>query len=156
MLLFFVVYRSSAESDTLENSSGISWGKQLFLTLGAQNRSLVKDNKKEYTSGASFPIYCITSFKKTASGLAQEKTPNLITTYTGTLIESTCYYSRAHKKELGKQKPRLSSLKASLCCTFSKLPHNSLSALPSVWTLGDVPHSWAEAHTRTQCSECTK
>lgn len=108
-------------------------GNQLFLTLGAQNRSLIKSiNKKEYTSEASPSIYCIASYKKSASGLARKKTPNLIITYTGTLIESTCNYNRGHWKGFGKEKPRLSSLKASLCCTFSKLPHNPLSAVPSV------------------------
>lgn len=30
-----------------------------------------------------------------ASGLAEQKTPSLIITYTGTLIESTCDYNRA-------------------------------------------------------------
>lgn len=148
MLQLFVVYRGSAESYTLENSRRISWGRRLFLTLGIQNRSLIKSiNKKEYTSEAPSSIYCIASYKKTASGLAQEKPPNLIITYTGTLIESTCYFNRAHWKGLGKQKPRLSSLKASLCCTFSKLPHSSLSAVPSVWTSRDVSYSWADAQT---------
>lgn len=46
------------------------------------------------------------SYKKTASGLAREKTPNLIITYTGTLIKLTCYYNSAHWKGLGKEKPR--------------------------------------------------
>lgn len=30
----------------------------------------------------------------TASGLAEQKTPSLIITYAGTLIESTCYYNK--------------------------------------------------------------
>lgn len=148
--LLFVVYRDSAESYTLENSRRISWGRRLFLTLGAQNRSLIKsiNKKKKKTSGKSSSIYCIASYNKTASGLAQEKTPNLIITYTGTLIESVCYYNRARWKGLGEEKPRLSSLKARLCCTFSELPHNSVSAVPSVWTPMDVSHSWPDAHTR--------
>lgn len=48
MLLLFVV-RSFAESYTLENSHRISWGRRLFLTLGADNRSLIKKyQQKKY------------------------------------------------------------------------------------------------------------
>lgn len=108
MMLLFVVNISSAQSYALENSHSISRGRGLFLTQGAQDRSLIKSiNKKQYTFGASSSIYCIASYKQTASGLAQEKTPNLIITYTGTLIESTCYYNRTHWKGLGKGKAKI-------------------------------------------------
>lgn len=56
----------------------------------------------------------------TASGLVEQKTPSLIITYTGTLIESTCDYNRALWKWLWKLKsffpPHSPTIYALVCC----------------------------------------
>lgn len=63
---------------------------------------LKKENKhtKKYKTGGKYLCCIIFNLlhdfvERTASGLAEQKTPSLILTYTGTLIESTCYYSGA-------------------------------------------------------------
>lgn len=136
----FVVFISSEESYTMKKCR-INWGRSLILTLRAQSRSLKTSTKKEYTSGASSSIYCMASNKKTASGLAQEKAWNLIITYTGTLIESTCYYNRA-QEETWKGKAKFFR---QVCGVHSPAVQLLVcSATISVWTTGEESQNWAD------------
>lgn len=90
-----------------ENSCRISWGRSLFLKLGTQSRLLKNTSTKKRTYFWSIIFNLLHGLiKMTASGLAWEKTPNLIITYTGTLIKLTCYYNRAHWKGLGQKNRR--------------------------------------------------
>lgn len=76
----------------------------MFLLIQCANYLKKKEHEETKNMGGKY--FCCIVFnllhgfvETTAFGLAEQKTPSLIITYTGTLIESTCSYNEGKDSE---------------------------------------------------------